>query len=141
MMLDLPGERAHELEARDKAVRLVQSGKIAGQIDVGNAGAGLGQLPGGVLHERLSRGLDLVPIMRAAEADAGRPRDLADRLRRNPEQNVAIERDVLDGARQDTERVERTGCLHDAVQAVLAIGWAIAGHAAERSGPDGPAGG
>ena len=66
---------------------------------------------------------------------------VGDRLRRDAEQHVAIERDVLDRARQDAERVERARRLHHAVQAVLAPGRAVAEHAAERGRPDGRAGG
>ena len=78
--------------------------------------------------------------MGAAEPDARRRRNRFDRLRRNPEQHVAPERNVLDRARQDAERVERAGRLHHAMQAMLAVGRAIAEHAAERGRPDGRAG-
>ncbi len=65
----------------------------------------------------------------------------AHRLGRDAEQHVAVERDVGDRARQDAERVERAGGFHHAVHAVLAIGRAVAEHAAERGRADGRAGG
>ena len=88
---------------------------------------------------RVSR-LELIPDVAAAEREM-RPRDRWHRLGRDAEQHVAIERDVGDRARQDAERVERAGGFHDAVHAVLAVGRPIAEHAAERSRPDGRAGG
>ena len=95
----------------------------------------------GVLDQRSRRRLELVPDVALAQRDVRRAVELGDRLRRDAEQHVAVERDVLDRARQDAERVERAGRLHHAVHAVLAPGRAIAEHAAERGGPDGRAGG
>ena len=115
--------------------------KSAGRSNSRDARAGAREPHRRVLDQRAGDRLELVPDMALAKRDVRRAVERRDRLRRDAEQHVAVERDVLDRARQDAERVERAGRLHHAVQAVLAPGRAIADHAAERGGPDGRAGG
>ncbi len=142
VVLDLEREGAGELEARDRAMRLVQAARSQrGMREFADLGTCTCKPGDRILGQRTCRRLELVPDVAPAQRDMRRARKFLHRLRRNAEQHVAIERDVGDRARQDAERVERARRFHHAVHAVLAPGRTIAEHAAERCRPDGRAGG
>src|SRR5687768_15951065 len=79
----------------------------------------------------LRRGCGLVPDRSAAETDARRSA-LGQRFGFNAEQHVAVERDVLDRARDKPERIERACSFFHAHQAQVAPCRTKADAAAER---------
>ena len=102
------------------------------QGDVPDLRSGAGQSGRRVFEQLLRARLHPRPEMRAAEADARRGGIVRQRLVRAAEKDIAVERDVLDRARDETNGVERPrGFLH-AHAADVAPGRAIADRAAER---------
>ena len=72
VVLDLPGEGAGELEARDPAVRLVEPREVGGQVELADPGAGAREPQRGVLDQRSRRRLELVPDVALAKRDVRR---------------------------------------------------------------------
>ena len=107
VVLDLVGEGAGELEAGNRTVRLVQPRKILGHLEFADPGARAGKPRSRILDQRPRRRLELLPDVASAQRDARRAAERHHRCWRNAEQYVAIERNVVDGARQDPKRVKR----------------------------------
>jgi len=111
-------------------MRVGEALELGWQLDVSHPRARSRQASGRVFHQLLNHRVHLIPDMRVAEADSRRVGGDVDGLRRNAEQHVAKEGRVLDGAGADADCVEDcvegTRGLHHPVQAMLAIGRAIA---------------
>ena len=112
----------------------VGEGRRKGHVD--HRRALVGKLGGRRLQQRLRIGRRVVPHRRAEEADA-RPADRAvDLDRRQLEHGAAQQRDVVEGARHQAQRVERMALHLDADPREVAEGRLVADHAAIGGGPD-----
>ena len=132
----LVGVVARAFVVGDGAVIVEDVGEGRGEGRIDHRRAFVGELARRRFQERLGVGRGLVPDRRAAEADARPGNATVDADRRQLEHGAAEQRDVVERARHQAQRVDRVALHLDADPREVTEGRLVADHAAIGGGAD-----